>query len=314
MSTKLAARFALLGSLFALFLTAAAPARASEVGLLTCKSPQTTSYILWSSTAYDCWFQSAVGGGSQHYTAVINRAGAEIGWSGNMTLVWACSRPAAKSVKARWKAAMSAPRPAPRVGVGVRANALVGGLPNSFTLQPVSVEGEGRSQCARDGDGALAAVGRARPQEEAPQEVRRAPQSIRYRPARNSRAVSLLPHAWTANARPAKPLAMADVQIAEPAPGCAPGGADRHRRSAGGAGGRHSHRRSRGARSQLARAVAARNALGMRRRHQGRRLRLRHRAGRPQACRAPAARPSSSPISRKPRMRAARRRRRRSMC
>jgi hypothetical protein len=34
MSTKLATRFALLGSLFALFLTAAAPARASEVGEL----------------------------------------------------------------------------------------------------------------------------------------------------------------------------------------------------------------------------------------------------------------------------------------
>ena len=28
------------------------------------------------------------------------------------------------------------------VGIGARANALVGGLPNSFTLQPVSVEGE----------------------------------------------------------------------------------------------------------------------------------------------------------------------------
>ena len=58
---------------------------------------------------------------------------------------------------------------------------------------------------------------------------------------------------------------------------------DRHRRAAGGAGRRHPHRRSRGDRSQLAGARPARHAGGMRRRDQGRRLWLRHRAGRGRA-------------------------------
>ena len=143
MSTKLAARLAVLASLFVLFFTAAVPARASEVGLLTCRSPQTTSYFLWSSQSYDCWFQSAVGGGSQHYAAVINRAGAEAGWSNNVTLVWAVFALSGRVGPGTLEGGYVGASAGAAIGIGARANALVGGLPNSFTLQPVSVEGEG---------------------------------------------------------------------------------------------------------------------------------------------------------------------------
>jgi hypothetical protein len=140
MSFKLAAQSTLAAAaIFGLSLTATAPASTSEVGLLTCRSPQTIGYVLCSSTTYDCVFQSSVGGSTQHYTATINRAGAEIGWSGNTTLVWAVF---AASTKAWGKARMAARRPEPPVGLGARANALFGGLPNCFALQPVSVEGE----------------------------------------------------------------------------------------------------------------------------------------------------------------------------
>jgi len=142
MSIKRVGYFTVLASLFALCLTAAAPARASEVGILTCRSPQTTGYILWSSQAYDCWFQSAVGGGSQHYTATINRAGAEAGWSNNTTLIWAVFALSGKVGPGTLAGGYVGVSAGAAVGLGVRANALVGGLPNSFALQPVSVEGE----------------------------------------------------------------------------------------------------------------------------------------------------------------------------
>ena len=142
MFTKLAARAACIASLFGLALLTTAPARASEVGLLTCRSPQTTGYILWSSQTYDCWFQSVVGGGSQHYTAVINRAGAEAGWSSNVTLVWAVFALSGKVGPGTLAGGYVGVSAGAAVGLGVRANALVGGLPNSFALQPVSVEGE----------------------------------------------------------------------------------------------------------------------------------------------------------------------------
>ena len=141
MSTKLAARVAVLASPFAVIFSAA-PARAGEVGLLTCRSPQTMGYFLWSSTAYDCWFQSWVGGGSQHYSAVINRAGAEAGWSGNIGLAWLVIAASGKVGQGTLEGGYVGVSAGAALGVGARANALVGGLPNSFTLQPVSVEGE----------------------------------------------------------------------------------------------------------------------------------------------------------------------------
>ncbi|HZT25266.1 MAG TPA: DUF992 domain-containing protein [Pseudolabrys sp.] len=142
MSLKLCVRSALAAALFSLVLTATGPARAGEIGLLTCRSPQTTGYIFWSSTAYDCVFQSSVGGGTHYYRGVINRAGAEIGWSGNIGLAWlviAASDKVGPGTLAGGYGGVSA---GAAVGLGLRANALVGGLPNSITLQPVSVEGE----------------------------------------------------------------------------------------------------------------------------------------------------------------------------
>ena len=111
--------------------------------MLTCRSPQTTSYILWSSQAYSCVFQSTVGGGTQYYSATINRAGAEIGWSNNVTLVWAVFALSGKVGQGTLAGGYGGASAGAAVGVGARANALVGGFPNSFTLQPVSVEGEG---------------------------------------------------------------------------------------------------------------------------------------------------------------------------
>jgi len=143
MSIKFAVRSALAAGLFGLVFTAAAPAQAGEIGLLTCKSPQTVGYILWSSQAYDCVFQSTVGGGTQYYSGTINRAGAEVGWSNNVTLVWAVFAASTKVGQGTLEGGYGGASAGAALGVGARANALVGGFPNSFTLQPVSVEGEG---------------------------------------------------------------------------------------------------------------------------------------------------------------------------
>jgi hypothetical protein len=142
MSIKFVARSVVAAALFGLAVTATAPAQASEVGLLTCRSPQTTGYILWSSTAYDCVFQSSVGGGTQYYRGVINRAGAELGWSGNIGLAWLVIAASGRVGPGTLEGGYVGASAGAAVGVGVRANALVGGLPNSITLQPVSVEGE----------------------------------------------------------------------------------------------------------------------------------------------------------------------------
>jgi hypothetical protein len=142
MSIKNAVRSAFAATLFGLSFVATTPAHAGEVGMLTCRSPQTTSYILWSSQAYSCVFNSAVGGGTQYYSAVINRAGAEVGVSNNVGLAWAVFALSGKVGPGTLAGGYAGASAGAAIGIGGRANVLVGGLPNSFTLQPVSLEGE----------------------------------------------------------------------------------------------------------------------------------------------------------------------------
>jgi len=121
---------------------AAAPAKADvALGMLTCHDQGPSNYLVISQHHYHCIFQPTVGA-PQYYNARISRFGAEIGTSHNTTLAWAVlaiTQPAGPAQLAGFYGGASA---GGAFFVGARANGLVGGLPNAFTLQPVSLEGE----------------------------------------------------------------------------------------------------------------------------------------------------------------------------
>ncbi len=121
---------------------AVAPAKADvALGMLTCQDPGPTAYLVLSQHLYRCVFQP-VAGPPQYYQARISRFGAEVGTSSNTLLAWAVlavTRPAGPAQLAGFYGGASA---GAAVLIGARANGLVGGLPNAFTLQPVSLEGE----------------------------------------------------------------------------------------------------------------------------------------------------------------------------
>jgi Protein of unknown function (DUF992) len=121
---------------------AAAPAKADvALGMLTCQDPGPTVYLVISQHYYRCVFQP-VAGPPQYYQARISRFGAEVGTSSNTLLAWAVlavTHPAGPAQLAGFYGGASA---GAAVLLGARANGLVGGLPNAFTLQPVSLEGE----------------------------------------------------------------------------------------------------------------------------------------------------------------------------
>lgn len=143
MSIKLAVRCALAAALFGLAFTATTPARADvEVGTLTCRSPETTSYILVSARTLDCIFTPAAGGPVQHYEAIIHRFGAQIGVSSDVALGWAVFAATQRVGRGALAGGYGGVSTGAAVGVGVGANVLVGGFNNSFALQPVSVEGQ----------------------------------------------------------------------------------------------------------------------------------------------------------------------------
>ena len=106
-----------------------------EVGVLECRG-STNSFIVGSVTNLNCGFRPAGGGPVEPYTAVLRRAGVDLGFNQQIVVawgVWAPSGPRRDLSGNYGGAAASA-----TVGVGVGANALVGGSGNTIALQPLS--------------------------------------------------------------------------------------------------------------------------------------------------------------------------------
>jgi hypothetical protein len=140
MSLRVLVRSAFAAALCGLAFSAASPARAGEVGMLVCRSPQPLGFIVVSARAYDCTFTPAAGP-RQYYHASIYRFGAQIGISSNVTLAWAVFAASGRVGQGTLAGAYGGASAGVAVALGARANALFGGYPNSFALQPVSVEG-----------------------------------------------------------------------------------------------------------------------------------------------------------------------------
>ncbi|MGD9920361.1 MAG: DUF992 domain-containing protein [Pseudorhodoplanes sp.] len=112
------------------------------VGTLTCRGSGTVGLILGSKQRLSCVFERAKGGGSANYSATITRIGLDIGVTGRNVVIWtvlASSDNIPNSAIAGRYSGISANA---SVGVGVGANALIGGNRNSIVLQPLSVQAQ----------------------------------------------------------------------------------------------------------------------------------------------------------------------------
>jgi hypothetical protein len=142
MCTKLAVRFTFAVALFGMGLALTTPARANvEVGMLSCQSLGTNSYIIVSNQPFNCVFTPSAGGPVQYYQATIHRVGAQVGFSGSVALGWAVFAPTPNVGPGALAGVYGGVSAGVAIGVGIGANGLVGGN-NSFALQPVSVEGQ----------------------------------------------------------------------------------------------------------------------------------------------------------------------------
>jgi hypothetical protein len=119
------------------------PARAYvEAGTLSCRSPGNSAYIVFSARVFDCIFTPSTGAPPQYYQGAVQRFGAQIGFTNDVVLGWlvfaATSRLGPGALAGGYVGASGGAA----IGVGLAANGLVGGLDNSFALQPISVEGQ----------------------------------------------------------------------------------------------------------------------------------------------------------------------------
>jgi hypothetical protein len=109
-----------------------------QVGTLTCNSAGGWGFIFGSTRALACTFSGP--GAVTYYRGEISKFGVDIGYTAGGVLLWTVFAPTANLAPGDLAGAYAGGTASATVGVGVGANAMVGGSGNHIVLQPLSIE------------------------------------------------------------------------------------------------------------------------------------------------------------------------------
>ena len=112
-----------------------------EVGVLDCRG-STSSFVVGSVTQLNCMFNPGGGGRPAPYIATLRRVGVDLGFNQQVAVAWAVLAPSRGLPHYDLTGSYAGGAASATVGVGVGANALIGGTGNTFALQPVSLQGQ----------------------------------------------------------------------------------------------------------------------------------------------------------------------------
>ena len=126
--------------LLAAFLPASALAD-GRVGALECHLSGNGLSILVQNQSVDCAFASDRGGRPVHYSGKLTKIGANIGVNGHSDLLWGVVAATSKIGPGALAGEYVGPEASAKIGLGGGAAALVGGSNQTFSLQPLNVEG-----------------------------------------------------------------------------------------------------------------------------------------------------------------------------
>ncbi|HVC56412.1 MAG TPA: DUF992 domain-containing protein [Stellaceae bacterium] len=119
----------------------APPARAQggvNVGTLTCNVSGAWGFVFGSTRSLACTFSGL--GRVEYYAGKISKFGVDIGYTQGGVLVWTVVAPTANLGPGSLSGSYAGGQASATVGVGVGANALIGGSNRTVTLQPLSIE------------------------------------------------------------------------------------------------------------------------------------------------------------------------------
>ncbi|HWY62650.1 MAG TPA: DUF992 domain-containing protein [Rhizomicrobium sp.] len=119
--------------------TADAAPHGVRVGDLTCNVASGWGFVFGSSKDLHCTYRG--NGHVEHYTGSISKFGVDIGYTEGGVLVWGVFAPSSDIREGALQGDYAGASAQATVGLGVGANALLGGFDKSIALQPVSVEG-----------------------------------------------------------------------------------------------------------------------------------------------------------------------------
>lgn len=112
------------------------------VGTLTCKGSGSVGAIFGSKQTLRCGFDPDGAGNARRYSGSITRVGVDIGVTGPSTMIWTVLASTQEVPSGALDGNYAGVSADASVGVGVGANALIGGSNDSIVLQPVSVKGQ----------------------------------------------------------------------------------------------------------------------------------------------------------------------------
>mgnify|MGYP000306642504 CR=1 FL=1 len=137
-------RIAALAATAAVTAFLAAPAAAQdhvEAGVLRCDVAGGTGFIVGSTKNLTCNFER-VDGTVGRYTGVIRKFGLDIGKTDDTVIVWGVLGPSKQVAPGSLAGGYGGLSAEATVGVGLGANALVGGSNKQIILQPLSVQAQ----------------------------------------------------------------------------------------------------------------------------------------------------------------------------
>jgi hypothetical protein len=112
-----------------------------KVGTLSCDVAAGWGMVVGSARKLQCTFTGADASKSESYHGKITKIGADIGYKAAGKMIWAVFAPSSDLGPGALAGNYGGATASATAGVGVGANALVGGSQNHFSLQPLSVEG-----------------------------------------------------------------------------------------------------------------------------------------------------------------------------
>jgi hypothetical protein len=108
-----------------------------EVGVLECRG-STTSFIVGSVTELGCTFRGSDNSPPEADHATIRRAGVDIGVPQQVAVAWAVFAPTRGIQRGDLAGSYAGASASATVGIGLGANALIGGSNNTIAFQPLS--------------------------------------------------------------------------------------------------------------------------------------------------------------------------------
>jgi uncharacterized protein DUF992 len=110
-------------------------------GFLKCDVAGNLSFVFGSSRDLTCVYDPGAGGAPQHYTGTIKTFGVDIGYQSSGVMIWSVVAPTNNLGAGALAGDYAGATATVAAGLGVGANALVGGYQDSVALQPLSVQG-----------------------------------------------------------------------------------------------------------------------------------------------------------------------------